>query len=40
MRMVVERYPPRAEEYDPALDDLYDRIIAASRRERRFGLVE
>jgi nucleoside-diphosphate-sugar epimerase len=40
MRMVAERYPPRAEEFDPAVDDLYDRIIAAARRERRFAHVE
>ncbi len=28
MRMVAERYPPSADDYDPALDQLLDRIIA------------
>ena len=37
MRMVAERYPPRAEEFDEALDHLYDRIVAAARRERHFA---
>jgi len=37
MRMVAERYPPRAEDYDAAQDHLYDRIIAAARRERHFA---
>ena len=31
MRMVAERYPPKAEGYDAALDVLYDRIIADQR---------
>lgn len=35
MRMVAERYPPRAEDYDAALDELYDRIIAVAKRERQ-----
>lgn len=35
MRLVAERYPPRADDYDVAVDELYDRIIAATRRERR-----
>jgi len=38
MRMVAERFPPRAEGYDAALDHLYDRIVAAARRERHFAL--
>jgi nucleoside-diphosphate-sugar epimerase len=37
MRMVAERYPPRAEEFDAALDHVYDRIVAAARRERHFA---
>jgi nucleoside-diphosphate-sugar epimerase len=37
MRMVAERYPPRAEDYDADLDHLYDRIVAAARRERHFA---
>jgi nucleoside-diphosphate-sugar epimerase len=28
MRMVAERYPPSAEEYDPAIDRLLDRVVA------------
>jgi nucleoside-diphosphate-sugar epimerase len=28
MRMVAERYPPRADEFDPDLDALLDRIVA------------
>jgi nucleoside-diphosphate-sugar epimerase len=31
MRMVAERYPPRSDGYDVALDALYDRIIADQR---------
>ena len=31
MRMVAERYPPKAEGYDETLDRLYDRIIADQR---------
>jgi len=27
MQMVAERYPPTADEYDPALDALLDRIV-------------
>jgi nucleoside-diphosphate-sugar epimerase len=37
MRMVAERYPPRAEEFAAALDRVYDRIVAAARRERHFA---
>jgi nucleoside-diphosphate-sugar epimerase len=37
MRMVAERYPPRAENFDVALDHRYDRIVAAARRERHFA---
>jgi nucleoside-diphosphate-sugar epimerase len=37
MRKVAERYPPRAEEFDAALDRVYDRIVAAARRERHFA---
>jgi len=37
MRMVAERHPPRAEEFDAALDHVYDRIVAAARRERHFA---
>jgi nucleoside-diphosphate-sugar epimerase len=37
MRMVAERYPPRADEHDPESDRLYDRIIASARRERHFA---
>jgi nucleoside-diphosphate-sugar epimerase len=37
MCMVAERYPPRAEEFDAALDRVYDRIVAAARRERHFA---
>jgi len=37
MRMVAEHYPPRAEDYAAELDHLYDRIIAAARRERHFA---
>jgi nucleoside-diphosphate-sugar epimerase len=37
MRMVAERYPPSAEEFDAALDHVYDRIVAAARRERHFA---
>ena len=31
MRLVAERYPPKADGYDVALDHLYDRIIAEQR---------
>lgn len=31
MRMVVERFPPRADAYDADIDRLYDRIIAEQR---------
>jgi nucleoside-diphosphate-sugar epimerase len=31
MRMVAERYPPRADAYDADIDRLYDRIIAEQR---------
>lgn len=31
MRMVAERFPPRADNYDPASDQLMDRIIAEQR---------
>jgi hypothetical protein len=31
MRIVAERYPPKADGYDAALDLLYDRIIAEQR---------
>ena len=31
MRLVAERYPPKADGYDAALDRLYDRIIAEQR---------
>jgi len=37
MRMVASRYPPRADEYDPESEHLYDRIVAAARRERHFA---
>jgi nucleoside-diphosphate-sugar epimerase len=40
MRMVADRYPPRAEQYDPAVDHLYDRIIEAADRERHGAMVE
>ncbi len=32
MRMVAERYPPAAEEFDPALDALLDRIVVEQDR--------
>jgi hypothetical protein len=31
MRLVAERYPPKADAYDVALDQLCDRIIADQR---------
>jgi nucleoside-diphosphate-sugar epimerase len=31
MRQVAERYPPKAEGYDPVLEQLYDRIVADQR---------
>ena len=35
MRMVAERYPPKADGYDVALDQLYDRIVTDQRPRPR-----
>jgi nucleoside-diphosphate-sugar epimerase len=37
MRMVAERFPPRAADFDVQLDQLYDRIVAATRTERHIA---
>jgi nucleoside-diphosphate-sugar epimerase len=38
MRKVAERYPPKADGYDVALDRLYDRIVAEQRALGRQGV--